>query len=48
MPIKWLFAVAGDVAFESVQEKVRVELDMYVDKAGFIDLFDFVVNMGAN
>ena len=24
-----------------------MELDMYVDLPGFIDLFDFVVNMGA-
>ena len=40
-------AVAGEVAFESVKEKVRGELDMYVDMPGFIDLFDFVVNMGA-
>ena len=41
-------AVAGEVAFESVREKVRGELDMYVDMPGFIDLFDFVVNIGAN
>ena len=41
-------AVADQVAFESVKEKVRGELDMYVDQAEFIDLFEFVVNMGAN
>ena len=41
-------AVAGEVCFESVREKVRAELDMYVDMSGFIDLFEFVVNMGAN
>ena len=41
-------AVAGEVCFESVREKVRAELDMHVDKSGFIDLFEFVVNMGAN
>ena len=40
-------AVAGEVAFESVKEKVRVQLHMYVDMPGFIDLFEFVVNMGA-
>ena len=40
-------AVAGEVAFESVKEKVRGELHMYVDMPGFIDLFEFVVNMGA-
>ena len=40
-------AVAGEVCFESVREKVRLELDMYVDLPGFIDLFEFVINMGA-
>ena len=39
-------AVAGEVCFESVREKVRAELDLYVDMPGFIDLFEFVVNMG--
>ena len=41
-------AGAGEVCFETVREKVRVGLDMYVDLPGFIDLFEFVVNMGAN
>ena len=41
-------AAAGQVCFESVREKVRAELDMYVDLLGFIDLFEFVVNMGAS
>ena len=41
-------AVAGEVCFETVREKVRMELDFYVDLPGFIDLFEFVVNMGAN
>ena len=41
-------ALAGEVCFETVREKVRLELDMYVDMPGFIDLFEFVVNMGAN
>ena len=41
-------AVAGEVCFETVREKVRMELDMYVDLPGFIGLFEFVVNMGAN
>ena len=40
-------AVAEEVCFETVKEKVRNELDMYVDQAEFIDLFEFVVNMGA-
>ena len=39
-------AVAGEVCFESVREKGRLELDMYVDLPGFIDLFEFAVNMG--
>ena len=39
-------AVAGQVAFESVQKQVREELNMYVDMLGFIDLFEFVVNLG--
>ena len=39
-------ALAGEVCFETVREQVRMELDMYVDQAGFIDLFEFVVNMG--
>ena len=30
--------VAGEVCFESVREKVRGELDMYVDMSGFIDV----------
>ena len=38
--------VANQVCFETVREKVRAELDMYVDMPGFIDLFEFVVNMG--
>ena len=39
-------AVAGEVCFESVREKVRAELDLHLDMSGFIDLFEFVVNMG--
>ena len=41
-------AVAGEVCFETIPEQVRVELDIDVDLPGFIDLFEFVVNMGAN
>ena len=40
-------AVAEQISFETVKEKVRHELDMYVDQPEFIDLFEFVVNMGA-
>ena len=39
-------SVAGEVCFESVREKVRAELDMYVDMSGFIDLLELFVNMG--
>ena len=38
-------AVAGQVCFETIRGRVRMELDMCVDQAGFIDLFEFVVNM---
>ena len=41
-------AVADRVAFETVKEKVRRELDIFVDMPDFIQLFEFVVNMGAN
>ncbi len=41
-------AVAGRVSFEGVKEKVRHELDMFVDQPDFMDLFEFVVSMGAN
>ena len=32
--LQWESAVAGEVAFESVREKLRGELDMYVDMPG--------------
>jgi hypothetical protein len=41
-------AVASQVSFETVKEKVRTELDQFVDMPDFISLFEFVVNMGAN
>ena len=31
-----------------VREKVRHELDVYVDSPEFIDLFEFVISMGAS
>ena len=40
-------AVAEQISFETVKEKVRHELDMYVDQGEFLDLFEFVVNMCA-
>ena len=39
-------AVAGQLMFETVQRKVRSELAEYVDDPEFIDLFEFVVNLG--
>ena len=41
-------AVADEVAYESCKEALRGELDSYVDMPGFVDLFEFVVNMGAS
>ena len=41
-------AVADRVSFETVKEKVRSELDLFVDQPDFMDLFEFVVTMGAN
>ncbi len=41
-------AVADSVAFETVKEKVRKELDMFVDDPEFIALFEFVVSQGAS
>ncbi len=41
-------AVAERVSFEAVRDTARHELDMYVDMPDFIDLFEFVVNMGAH
>ena len=38
---------AQEVAYQSVREKVREELDTYVDEPDFIDLFDFLVGVGA-
>ena len=40
--------MADQVSFEGVREKVCHELDMYVDEPEFIDLFEFVVSMGAH
>ena len=39
-------AVADKIVFETVQRKVRHELAEYADEPEFIDLFDFVVNLG--
>ena len=39
--------LAKEVAFETVKEKVRHELDLWVDDADFIELFEFAINLGA-
>ena len=39
-------AVAGKIVFESVQRRVRIQLAEYADEPEFIDLFEFVVNIG--
>ncbi len=39
-------AVAGEVAFETVRESVRSELDYFVDLPEFVDMFEFVITMG--
>ena len=39
--------LADEVAFETVKEKVRHELDLWVDDADFIELFEFTINLGA-
>ena len=38
---------ATEVAFETVKEKVRSELDIWVDDPDVIEAFDFVINLGA-
>ena len=40
-------AIANKVTFETVRRKVRHELAEYVDDTEFIDLFEFVVDLGA-
>ncbi len=40
-------AVAEDIALETVKEKVRHELDVFVDLPDFVELFEFIINMGA-
>ena len=36
------------VTYETVKEKVRSELDYYVDEPEFIEMFDLVISLGAN
>ena len=40
--------LANEVQFESSKEKVRAELDVFVDDPDFIALYDFVINPGCN
>ena len=39
---------ANEVMFETVKERVRAELDMWVDEPEFIELFEFILNQGAS
>ena len=43
-----LSAVAGKVHFNSVKESLRSALDVMVDDPEFVEMFDFVVRMGAD
>jgi hypothetical protein len=43
-----LSAVAGKVNFTSVRESLRATLDVMVDEPEFVEMFDFVVRMGAD
>lgn len=38
---------ANEVQYETVKEKVRGELDLFVDDPDFIELYEFVINLGA-
>ena len=40
--------LANEVQFETAKEKVRAELDVFVDDPDFIELYDFVINLGCN
>ena len=41
-------STSQQVAYETVKEKLRHELDYYVDEPEFIEMFEFVVSVGAN
>ena len=41
-------AVAEDVGFSSVKIRLRNALDFIVDEPSFLELYDFVISMGAN
>ena len=40
--------LSGEVLFESIKDKLRAELDIFVDEPEFIEMFEFVVTQGAN
>ena len=40
--------LAWSVAFEAVKDSVEIELQEYVNREAFVDLFEYVMNMGAN
>ena len=39
-------AVATRMDFEAIREKVRAELDVFVDEPEFVGLFDYILNLG--
>ena len=39
--------LAKEVSFETVKEKVRHELDLWADDPDLIELFDYVISLGA-
>ena len=41
-------APANQVEVESIKANVRGEFDIFVDEPEFIELFEFVLNLGAN
>ena len=40
--------LSGEVTYGMMKEKVRHELDVYVDEPEFIEMFDFIVSVGGN
>lgn len=43
-----LSAVAGEVNFDAIKAGLRTQLETFVDEPEFIEMFDFVVKLGAN
>ena len=39
-------AVAGEMLFESIKAKVRHQLDFLVDEPDFIEILEYIINLG--